>query len=146
MDEDSSHCTGGSDQNYAKEKEMQKGKVIVRGGFTNNWEQKRSERQGRKRKLYPAGCKVPGNSMERYEGPLKWTMQRIEKDNRMKKTRDLRKLEISKEHFMQRWAWRTEMVELTEAEEIKKVSRIHRWTIFKKILVTSMTMMAWSLT
>ena len=30
------HCTGGSDQNYAKEKEMQKGKVVVRRGFTNN--------------------------------------------------------------------------------------------------------------
>ena len=29
-------------------------------------------------------------------------MQRIEEDNGMKKTRDLRKLEISKEHFMQR--------------------------------------------
>ena len=42
MDEDSSHCTGGSDQNYAKEKEMQKGKVVVWGGFTNNWEQKKN--------------------------------------------------------------------------------------------------------
>ena len=28
----------------------------------------------------------------------------IEENNRMGKTRDLRKLEISREHFMQRWA------------------------------------------
>ena len=38
------YCTRGSDQ----EKEMQKGKMVVCGGFTNSWEKKRSERQRRK--------------------------------------------------------------------------------------------------
>ena len=28
----------------------------------------------------------------------------IEENNRMRKTRDLRKLELPREHFMQRWA------------------------------------------
>ena len=41
------HCTGGSDQDYLQEKEMQKGKMVVWGGLTNSWE-KRRERKGEK--------------------------------------------------------------------------------------------------
>ena len=40
---------GGSDQNHPKEKEMQEGKMVVGGGLTNSWENKRSKRQRRKR-------------------------------------------------------------------------------------------------
>ena len=36
------HCAGGSDQDHPKEKEMQKGKIVVWGGLTNSWEKKRS--------------------------------------------------------------------------------------------------------
>ena len=39
------HCTGGGDQDHPKEKEMQKGKMIVWGGLTNSWEKKRCEKQ-----------------------------------------------------------------------------------------------------
>ena len=55
------HCTGGSDWNHAKEKEMQEGKVVVWGGFTNNWGKKKSKRQGRKGKIYPNESRVPEN-------------------------------------------------------------------------------------
>ena len=41
MDRGSWHCTGG-DQNDPQEKEMQKGKMVVWGGITNNLEKKRS--------------------------------------------------------------------------------------------------------
>jgi len=34
-------------------KEEQEGKVIIWGGFTNSWRMKRSEKQGRKGKVYP---------------------------------------------------------------------------------------------
>ena len=44
---------------------MQKGKVVVWGGFTDSWEKKRSERQGRKRKEHPTECRVPETSKER---------------------------------------------------------------------------------
>ena len=33
MDGGSGHCTGGSDQDHPQEKEMQKGKMVVRGGL-----------------------------------------------------------------------------------------------------------------
>jgi len=45
-------------------KEMQKSKMSVLGGLTNSCE-KRSEKQRRKGKTYPFGCRVPKNSKER---------------------------------------------------------------------------------
>ena len=59
------NSTGGSDQNHLQEKEMQKGKMIVWGDLTNTWEQKRSEKQRRKGKIYPFEWRVPKNSKER---------------------------------------------------------------------------------
>ena len=51
----------------AKKKEMPKGKMVVWGGLTNNWEKKNSLRQRKKGKLYPSECRVPKNSKERQE-------------------------------------------------------------------------------
>ena len=65
MDRGSWHCTGGSDQDHAQEKEMHKGKMVVWGGLTDSWEKKRSKRQRRKGKIYPFECRVPKNSKER---------------------------------------------------------------------------------
>ena len=44
----------------------------------------------------------------------------IEENNRMRKTRDLlRKLEVAREHFMQKWAqYRTEMVGTSQKQHI----------------------------
>ena len=64
MDGGSYHCTGGDNQNYPQEEEIQKGKMVVWGGLTNSWEKKRSEKQQRKVKIYPFECRVPKNSME----------------------------------------------------------------------------------
>ena len=59
MDRVLKHCTGGSDQNHLKEKEIcshtecsacsekfasQEGKVVVWGGFTKSWEKKQKAR------------------------------------------------------------------------------------------------------
>ena len=76
LDGGSWHCTGDRDQDHPHGKEMQEGKVVVWGGFTNSWLKERSERQGRKGKIHPSECRVPENSKERLEGLLKWTMQR----------------------------------------------------------------------
>ena len=48
-----------------KEKKMQKGKMVVRGGLTNSYEEKRPKRKRRKGKIYPFECRVPKNSKER---------------------------------------------------------------------------------
>ena len=89
--------------------------MAVRGAHTNNCEKKRSEKQRRKRKIYPFDCRVPKNSKERdKEAFLSDQCKDIEENNRMGKIRDLFKkirLEIPREYFRQRWApYRTEMV------------------------------------
>ena len=49
MDGGSWHCTGGRDQDHPQEKEMQKEKMVVRGGLANSYE-KKSERQKKKKR------------------------------------------------------------------------------------------------
>ena len=67
---------GASDQDHPQEKEMQKGKMVVLGDLRNSWGKKWSESQGREGKIYQTQCRVPENRKERYEGLLKWKMQR----------------------------------------------------------------------
>ena len=67
--------------------------MAVWGSPTNSCEKKRSEKPRRKGKIQASECRVPKNSKEE-----------IEENNRMGKTRDLLKLEVPREHFMQRWA------------------------------------------
>ena len=76
MDRGSYHCTGISDQNHLKAKEMQEGKVVVWGGLTHSWGKKRSKKQGRKGKIYSTECRFPENSKERWEYFLHWIVQR----------------------------------------------------------------------
>ena len=40
--------TGGSDQKHPQEKEMQKGKMVIWGGFTNSWERREAKGKGQK--------------------------------------------------------------------------------------------------
>ena len=56
------------------------GKMKVDKGLSdkalqNNWG-KKSEKQGRKGRIYPTEYRVPKNSKERLEGLFQWTMQR----------------------------------------------------------------------
>ena len=47
-----------------KKKNSKKSKMAVYGGITNSCENKRSEKQRRKGKIYPFECRVPKNSKE----------------------------------------------------------------------------------
>ena len=70
---------------------------------------KRSERQGRKGKIYPTECRVPQTS----NALLNEQCKEMEESNKMGKDRSLPESwrYISREHFMQRWAQlRTETV------------------------------------
>ena len=53
------------DQDHPHGKEMQKRKMAVWGGLTNSCEEKRSEKQRRKGKIYASECRVPKNSKKR---------------------------------------------------------------------------------
>ena len=70
------------------------------------YEKKRSERQRRKGKINPFECRIPKNSKEREESLPHWLVQRSKRKTieweRLESFS--RKLEIPREHFMQRWA------------------------------------------
>ena len=131
MDGVSWHYTGGSDQDYPQEKEMQNGKMVVWGGLTNSWERKRSERKRRKGKIYPFECRLPKNSKERWESLPQWSMQDIEESNRIGKTRDLwKKVRDTKGTFHAKMGTikNRNGMDLTDAEDIKK-----RWQGYTEI-------------
>ena len=130
MDEGSKHYIGGSDQSYTKEKVMREGKVIIWGGLTNSWEKKRSERQRRKGKIYPTECRDPETARRDKNIFLGEHCKEIEKNNRIKKTRDLfKKIRDTKVTFH---AKKDTIKDLTWAEEIKKKWQEYTEELYRK--------------
>ena len=96
-------CTGDRDQDHPQEKEMQKFKMAVWGGLTNGCEKKRSKNQRRKGKIFPFEC-FSKEKQGAIRNPSSVISAKKQENDRMGKTRDLFKLEIPREHFIQRWA------------------------------------------
>ena len=101
---------------------------------------------------YQIEYRVPENSKERYEGLIKWTVQRSRGNNTMGRTPDLiKKIRDIKGTFHVRMGTirSGKVKDLKDAEEIKK-----RWQntqkeyteYTKKVLMTWTTNMMWSLT
>ena len=58
-----------------------------------------------KGKIYPSECRVPKDSNRDKKAFFSHQCKEIEENNRVGMTKDLfKKLEIPREHFMQRWA------------------------------------------
>ena len=107
---------------FLQEKEIQKGKIVVLGGFTNSREKKRSERQRGKGKIYPFECRVPKKARRDKKAFLSNQCKEIE-ENRMGKTRDLfKKIRDTKGTFLAKMGSIKDRygMGLTEAEDIKK--------------------------
>ena len=84
---------------------MKKSKMVVWEDLQIAVKRRKVKNQRRKGKIYLFECRVPKNNNERQERLLQGSVQKIEENNRMGKTRDSsRKLEIPREHFMQRWS------------------------------------------
>ena len=66
MDRGSWHCTGDRDQDHPQEREMQKGKIVVWGGLTNNLEKKRSKSKGEKKDI-----PIWTQSSKEYQGEIR---------------------------------------------------------------------------
>ena len=82
---------------------MQKSKMAVWGGLTNSCEKKRSESQGEKERYKHLNAEFQRIARRDKKVFLSNQCKEIEDKNRLGKTRDLsRKLEITREHFMQR--------------------------------------------
>ena len=103
-------------------------------------ENKRSERQRRKGKIYPSECSVPKNSKE-IKAFLSEQGKEIKENNRMGKTRDLfKKIRDTKGTFHAKMGSIKDRNgrDLTEAEDTKK--RWQKYTeLYKKDLMTQIT-------
>ena len=91
----------------------------------------------RKGKINPSECRVPKNSKERKESLFKWTMQRIEENNRMVKIRDLlEKMRDTKGMFHAKKSTKKDRngMDLTEAEDIKNRWQEYTEELYKKDL------------
>ena len=102
---------------------MQKSKMAVWGGLTKSWEKKRSQKQRRKRKIYPSECRVPKIVGRDKKAFLSDQCEEIEENNGMGKTRDLfKKIRDTKGTFHAKMGTIKDRtaVDLTEAEDIKK--------------------------
>ena len=89
MDGGSGHCRRGGAQNYPQEKEMEKGKMIVQGGLTNNSKKKKRKRQRRKERYTHQKTEFQRIIRRDKKAFLSDQRKEIEENNRMGKTRDL---------------------------------------------------------
>ena len=147
------HCTGDREQ----EKEMQKGKMIIWRGLTNSWEKKGSKRQRRKQRYTHLNAEFQRIARRDKKAFLSDQCKEIEENNRLENTWDvLKKIKDTKGTFHAEVGTIKDRngMDLREAEDIKK-----RWQEYikgycmylltsytKKISMTWITMMVWSLT
>ena len=137
MDRGSWHCTGSSDQDHPQEKELQKGKIVVSGGLTNNWEKKRSKRQGEKESYVHLSAGFQRIARRDKKAFLSDQCKEIEENNRMEKTRDLfKKIRDTKGTFHAKMGSikNRNGLDLTEAEDIKKRWQEYMEELYKKDL------------
>ena len=98
------YCTGSIEQNHPREKEKQEGKMVFWGSCTNGWRKKRSEKQGRKGKVYP-NAEFQRTAQRDKKTFFNEQRIKLEENNRREKTRDpFRKIGNIKGTFHQRWA------------------------------------------
>ena len=84
---------------------MQTSKMAVWGGLTNSCEKKRSEKQGENERYKHLNAEFQRIARRDKKAFLSDQCKEIEENNKMGKIRDLfKKIEIPREHFMERWA------------------------------------------
>ena len=99
------HCIGGSDQDYTQEKESKRAKWLSEEAL--QIAEKRREARGNREKERYTHVNAEFQRIARRDKKafLSDQCKEIEENSRMGKTRDLfKKLEILREHFIQRWA------------------------------------------
>ena len=79
--------------------------MAVWGGLTNSCEKERGKKQGEKERYKHLNAEFQRIARRDKKAFFSDQCKEIEEKSRMGKTRDLfKKLEIPREHFMQRWA------------------------------------------
>ena len=133
MNDGSWHCIAGSDQDHLQEKEMQKGKMVVWGGFKIAEKRREAKGKGEKERYTHLNGEFQRIARRDKKAILSDQCKEIEENNRMGKTRDLfKKITDTKGTFHAKMGSNNGMG-LTEAEDIKK-----RWQEYIEELWTGM--------
>ena len=123
----------GTDQNHPKEKEMQEGKVIVWGGFTNSRGKKRAKGKGERERYTQLNAQFQGIARRNKKAFLNEQCKETEENNRMEKTSDLKKtLDIKGTVARMDNIKDINGKDLTEEEEIRKRWQKHTEELYKK--------------
>ena len=105
MDGGPRHCTGGSDQDHPQEKETQKAKWLSEESLQIAEKRREAKGKGEKERYTHLNAEFQRTARRDKKAFLSDQCKEIEESNRMGKLEiSSRKLEIPREHFMQRWA------------------------------------------
>ena len=146
MDRGSWHCMQGSDQTIPKKK---KGKRVVWGDFTNSWRKKRREIKRERERYTQLNAELQRIPRRDKKALLSDQCKETEENNRMEKTRDLfKKIRDTKGTFHTKMDTIKDRngMELTRTEDITKRWQEYTEELYKKILMSQITNMVWSLT
>ena len=89
MDGESWYCTEGRDQDHPREKEMQKGKIVVWGGLQIAMKRREGKGKGEKKRYIHLKGDFQRIARRDKKAFLSDQCKEIEENNRMGKTRDL---------------------------------------------------------
>ena len=151
MDRGSRYYTGGSDKDHPQEKRNAKRKnwLSEEALQLNSCEKKRSERQRRKGKINPFDAEFQRIARRDKKAFLSDQRKEIEENSRMGKIRVLfKKIRDTKGTFHAKMGLIKDRngLDLTEAEDIEKRWQESQKNCTKKIFMTQIITMVWSLT
>ena len=128
---------------------MQKSKMAVWGGLKNSWEKERSQNKGEKERYSHLNAEFQRIARRDKKAFHSDQCKEIAENNRMGKTRDLfKKIRDTKGTFPAKMGLTKDRncMDLTEAEDNKKRWQEYTKELYKKIFMTQIITMVWSLT
>ena len=143
------HCTGGGDQDHPQEEEMQQGQWLSEEALQIAEKRREVKGKGEKERYTYLNAEFQRIARRGKKAFLSDQSKEIEENNRMWKTRDLfRKIRDTKGTFHAKMSTIKDrnVMDLTEAEDTKKRWQEYTEELYKKIFMTQITMMVWSLT
>ena len=122
--------------------------MVVQGGLTNSWKRREMKGKGEKKDI-PIWMQSSKEQQGQTRKSSSVISAKIEENNRMGKTTDLfKKIGDTK------WTFHVKVgtindrnsMDLTEAKDIRKTWQEYTEELYKKIFMTQITTMVWSLT
>ena len=149
MDGGSWHCTADRDQDHPQEKEMQKVKMAVWGAVQIAVKRREVKSKGEKERYTHLNVEFQRIAKRDKKTFLSDQCKEIEENNRMRMTRDLfKKIRDTKGTFHAKMGSIKDRngMDVTEAEDTKKRWQGYTEELYKKIFMTQIIIMVWSLT